>query len=104
MSPLQIPKVHTAQCIIQRSGLCLLLLGIQAGWMLSWLVPAAGVPHACRFMVGNVGMPHNFFIIKFSMTILSLLLHGWTMLRMILDRYGLLWGPLREHKRGGCVS
>ena len=51
------------------------------------------------FMIGSVGMPHNFFLIKFSMTVFSLLLHGWTLLRMKLDRYGLLWGPMREHKR-----
>ena len=51
------------------------------------------------YMIGSVGMPLNFYIIKFSMTVFSLLLHGWTLLRMVLDRYGLLWGPMREHKR-----
>lgn len=51
------------------------------------------------FFISEVGLPPNFYIVKLSMTILSLFVSGWSLLRPVLDRYALLWGPMREHPR-----
>lgn len=55
------------------------------------------------FLIANVGMPLNFFIIKYSMSVLSIFVSAWPLLRDVLDRYGLLWGPMREHPRGSVA-
>lgn len=50
--------------------------------------------------LSSVGLPPGLYLIKLSMTMLSLLVSGWPLLRGVLDKYGFVWGPMREHPRG----
>ena len=51
------------------------------------------------YFISLVGLTPNFYLVKLSMTFLSLFVSGWSLLRDVLDRYGFLWGPMREHPR-----